>query len=215
MDARPVHKHSMHQPHKPHNKKSFMKHFFIQIVSAILSAIYLYQKSLWRLVMEIERKYAIKKLPIDLDKCSFKVIEQGYLCHNPTVRIRKMDDEYILTYKSKADQTGVKKAGGARISNEVELPLTKDAYMHLRNKADGRLIYKKRYYIPLGDGLTAELDIFDGHLKGFVMVEVEFPSEEAADTFTAPEWFGKELTGDKRFSNYNLSKLSSPDELAL
>jgi len=165
--------------------------------------------------MEIERKYAVKNLPTDLEKYSFKVIEQGYLCHNPTVRIRKMDEEYILTYKSKPVLTGTKKVCRARVSNEVELPLTKEAYMHLRNKADGRLIYKKRYYIPLADGFTAELDIFDGHLKGFVMVEVEFPSEEAADAFIAPEWFGKELTDDKRFSNYNLSKLSGPDELAL
>lgn len=165
--------------------------------------------------MEIERKYAIKNLPDDLDKYSYNVIEQGYLCHNPTVRIRKMDDEYILTYKSKAGQTGAKKAGRARVSNEVELPLTKEAYMHLRNKVDGSLIYKRRYYVPLADGLTAELDIFDGHLKGFAMIEVEFPSEETADTFIAPEWFGKELTADKCFSNYHLSKLSSLDELAL
>lgn len=167
--------------------------------------------------MEIERKYAIKNLPGNLEKYSCKEIEQGYLCHKPTIRIRKMDAEYILTYKSKlkSDQTGKEKEGRAIVSNEVELPLTKEAYVHLRNKTDGRLIYKKRYYVPLSDGLTAELDIFDGHLKGFVMVEVEFPSEEAADAFIAPEWFGKELTGDKRFSNYNLSKLSGADELAL
>ena len=165
--------------------------------------------------MEIERKYLVKNMPADLDQYSHSVIEQGYLCHNPTVRIRKMDDDYILTYKSKVGPVGEERADRARVSNEVELPLTKEAYMHLRNKVDGNLIYKKRFYIPLDDGLTSELDIFDGHLAGFVMLEVEFPSEEASYDFEPPAWFGKELTGDKRFSNYNLSKLSGIDELAL
>ena len=53
--------------------------------------------------MEIERKFLIKKeqLPKDLANCSFHKIEQGYLCTDPVVRIRRQDDEYYLTYKSK------------------------------------------------------------------------------------------------------------------
>lgn len=167
--------------------------------------------------MEIERKYLVSFLPDDLENYSCKEIEQGYLCHNPTVRIRKMDDEYILTYKSKIKNTGLYKADKVRanVNNEVELELTREAYMHLREKIDNNIIHKKRYFIPLDNGLTAELDIFDGQLKGFIMVEVEFPDEEASDCFIPPAWFGKELTQDKRFSNYNLSKLSGIDELAL
>ena len=53
--------------------------------------------------MEIERKFLIKKeqLPKDLANYSFHKIEQGYLCTDPVVRIRRQDDEYYLTYKSK------------------------------------------------------------------------------------------------------------------
>jgi len=166
--------------------------------------------------MEIERKYLVKKLPENLEEYRYKEIEQGYLCHKPTVRIRKINDKYVLTYKSKVKQKDDKAAiAKAIVNNEIEMELTEEAYMHLRSKVDGNLIHKRRYYIPLDSGLTVELDVFEDQLKGFIMAEVEFPSVELSDNFIPPEWFGKELTNDKRFSNYNLSKLSAIDELAL
>lgn len=164
--------------------------------------------------MEIERKYALNFLPGELSQYRYKVIEQGYLCHKPTIRIRKSNDDYILTYKSKF---GIerKSENSALINNEVELPLTEDAFYELKAKTDGNIIHKTRYLIPLDNGLTAELDVFEGKLAGLNVVEVEFPDEKTADEFTPPAWFGKELSSDRRFSNYNLSKLSSIAELAL
>lgn len=41
--------------------------------------------------MEIERKFKLKNLPIEINNCEKKEIEQGYLCIKPTVRIRKME----------------------------------------------------------------------------------------------------------------------------
>jgi CYTH domain-containing protein len=115
-----------------------------------------------------------------------------------------------LTYKSKF---GIEKKGEkeAIINNEIELPLTEEAYLTLKEKIDGNLIHKTRYLIPLEDDLTAELDIFEQQLQGLVFAEVEFPDEKSADDFTAPEWFGEELSFDKRYSNYNLSKLNGLD----
>ena len=162
--------------------------------------------------MEIERKYAINKIPDNLEQYPYKMIEQGYLCHNPIVRIRKSNDDYYLTYKSKVPIENSKE-GSAIIRNEVELPLTKEAYEKLKEKTERNIIYKTRYLIPITDGLTAELDVFDSLLKGLVFVEVEFPDENSANGFLPPQWFGKELTSDGRFSNYYLSKLSGLDEL--
>ncbi|MDF2941656.1 MAG: adenylate cyclase [Herbinix sp.] len=164
--------------------------------------------------MEIERKYAIHNLPGDLSQYQYKKIEQGYLCHNPIIRIRKSNENYILTYKS---NFGLKKQvdGGAIINNEVELPLTEDAFLTLKKKTDGNIIHKTRYLIPLQAGVTAELDVFEGLLTGLIFVEVEFEDENAANEFNPPAWFGKELSSDKRFSNYQLSKLSSFEELGL
>ena len=39
------------------------------------------------------------------------------------------------------------------------------------------------------------------------MVEVEFESIEQANTFTPPDWFGKEVTNDHRYHNSYLSEL--------
>ena len=50
---------------------------------------------------EIECKYLIHTIPFDLKEYAFHDIEQGYLCTEPVVRIRKQDDTYYLTYKSK------------------------------------------------------------------------------------------------------------------
>jgi CYTH domain-containing protein len=159
--------------------------------------------------MEIERKYAILKMPEDLSGYKKKVIEQGYLCHNPTIRIRKSNEEYILTYKSKQGLDSLLQSD-TNMNHEVELPLTEEAYLKLRDKTDGNMIYKTRYLIPLQDGLTAELDVFEGVLKGLVFAEVEFPDIQTADDFVPPAWFGRNLSSDKRFTNYHLSLCSEP-----
>ncbi len=164
--------------------------------------------------MEIERKYLIHKIPGDLSQYQYKKIEQGYLCHNPTIRIRKSNDEYILTYKSKA---GLEKKtkNSAIINHEVELPLTKEAYEELLVKIDANLVQKTRYLIPLEHDLTAELDIFEGLLNGLIFVEVEFPDEKTANEFVIPEWFAREVSSDQRFTNYSLSKLSGVEDLGI
>ena len=100
--------------------------------------------------MEIERKYLIPEIPNNLHITKTRKLEQGYLCTSPVVRIRKDNDQYELTYKS----------SGLMVRQEYNLPLTKEAYEHLRKKADGRLIVKTRYEIPLDDRHKIELDIF-------------------------------------------------------
>lgn len=163
--------------------------------------------------MEIERKFAVVKVPDNLECYHKKKIEQGYLCHNPILRIRKSNDQYILTYKSKfgIDESSSK----AIVVNETELMLNQSAYESLKSKVEGNTIKKTRYIIPLDRTLIAELDVFGGKLSGLVIVEVEFPDEETADKFIAPEWFGEDLSKDVRFGNYYLSKLDSIDELGM
>lgn len=157
--------------------------------------------------MEIERKFLVKEIPENLAQYKCKVIEQGYLCKKPTVRIRKSNDDYILTYKSRI---GVEESTErtAKVLNEVEMPLTKEGYEHLREKVDNNLIAKRRYLIPLEDNLVAELDIFEQQLEGLVVVEVEFASEEEANKFVAPSWFGEDVSLDGRYTNGSLSRIT-------
>lgn len=142
--------------------------------------------------MEIERKFLVKELP-DLSKYEYVDIEQGYLSTSPVVRIRKKNDKYILTYKG----------SGLMAREEIEAALTKEAYEHLLEKIDGYPITKRRYMIPF-ESYIIELDIFEGHMKDLIMAEVEFPSVEEADAFVAPEWFGEDVTSDRRYHNSNM-----------
>ncbi len=163
--------------------------------------------------MEIEKKYLVEKLPDDLSGYKKKEIEQAYLCGNPTVRVRKSNDDYILTYKSKKDTEDLKKISGAAVNEEIEMPLTKEAYEHLIEKKDDHKVKKTRYIIPIDEDHNIELDVFHGRLKGLVMAEVEFLSAEDARDFVPPAWFKKDVSLDKRFSNKSLSKLESLEGL--
>ena len=147
--------------------------------------------------MEIERKYRIAALPEHYRSYPVRAIEQAYLCTDPVVRVRRDGDEYYLTYKGR----------GLLAREEYNLPLTREAYAHLLPKADGVVLTKKRYLIPLdgSDHLTIELDVFEGRYAGLILAEVEFTSEEEAMAFQAPEWFGRDVTFTREYQNSRLA----------
>ena len=144
--------------------------------------------------MEIERKFTIKELP-DLSKYPYKKITQAYLNTDPVIRIRRENDEYVLTYKGK----------GLLAREEYNLPLNKESFEHLLLKADGLVISKTRYLIPY-ESYTIELDVFEGDLAPLIMAEVEFPSVELANAYQMPDWFLEDVTNNKAYHNSNISK---------
>lgn len=160
--------------------------------------------------MEIERKFTVKKLPESLSQYPCHIIEQAYLNTDPVVRIRRQDDDYYLTYKGK----------GLMAREEYNLPLNEPSYYHLRDKADGNVISKKRYVIPIDNptfvsdcienidqiSLCVELDIFETPFAPLVIAEVEFPSEETANAFIPLDWFDQDVTNDPSYHNSNLSR---------
>ena len=152
--------------------------------------------------MEIERKYLIKTLPEKLDTYPHDDISQAYISTDPVIRIRKKNQNHILTLKSQ----------GLLAREEVEMPISKESFLHLLNKKDGINIEKTRYKIPESHGYLIELDVFHGDYEGFIMAEIEFPDMESANSYEAPGWFGKDVTLDSRFHNSNLSK-RSPEEI--
>lgn len=149
--------------------------------------------------MEIERKFLVETPMEGYETYPFHQIEQAYLNTDPVIRIRREDDSYYLTYKSK----------GLLAREEYNLPLTKEAYAHLLTKADGSILTKKRYLIPLPDypGLTIEFDVFEGKFAGLMLAEVEFPTKEEAMAFHPPKWFSKDVTFSGEYQNSRLSRL--------
>jgi CYTH domain-containing protein len=147
--------------------------------------------------MEIEKKYLLKHLA-DFASYEYHKIEQAYLCTNPVVRVRKEDNNYYMTYKG----------SGMLAREEYNLPLNQESYEHLKEKADGNVIGKTRYLIPLGkEDLVAEVDVFEEPFAPLITAEVEFESEEQANAFEAPEWFGEEVTFDGRYHNSYMSRM--------
>lgn len=157
--------------------------------------------------MEIERKFTISKLPDNLDAFSHHIISQAYLNTDPVIRIRRQDDEYYMTYKGK----------GLLAREEYNLPLNAASYEHLLPKADGNVISKTRYLIPIDTpcfeegfepakdlALVIELDVFDAPIAPLIMAEVEFPDIETANAYIPESWFLEDVTGNPKYHNSNM-----------
>lgn len=152
--------------------------------------------------MEIERKFLTERdsIPFDITAYPCLQISQAYLSFSPTIRIRRSNDAYILTVKGK----------GLLAREEFELPLEREEFETLQKKTEGEIIEKRRYLVPLADGLTAEVDIYEGPLEGLATTEVEFPSLETAEAFVPPEWFGRDISLEKRYKNAALARYGLP-----
>jgi adenylate cyclase len=145
--------------------------------------------------MEVERKFLVREPP-ELDDDAGDPIDQGYLAtgDDGEVRLRRKGDRLLLTAKR----------GTGLARDEVEVELDADTFERLWPLTEGRRLSKRRHLVPYG-GLEIEVDVYDADLEGLVVAEVEFPSEEAARDFEAPEWFGDEVTGHPRYLNKALA----------
>ena len=147
--------------------------------------------------MEIERQFLVKTLPVLPSEYEF--LRQGYVALLPEIRIRQLGGaRFTLTVK--------RGAGLVREEWETEISRTEFDSLAMRLCPDTVMIEKRRYRILLADGHTAELHVHEGHLAGFSYVEVEFPTEQAANCFEPPAWFGREVTEDARFSYGTLAR---------
>ena len=152
--------------------------------------------------MEIERKFLTEHLPFDITTYPCHTMTQAYISFSPTIRVRQSDDAYILTVKGK----------GHLAREEFELPLSREDYERLLTKTEGTPVVKKRYYVPLEGGLTAEVDVYEGELTGLLTTEVEFSSLEEAEAFVPPAWFGKDVSEERAYKNTSLSLYGLPKE---
>jgi CYTH domain-containing protein/CHAD domain-containing protein len=154
---------------------------------------------------EIERKFLLDELPEWLGRHDSVEIEQGYLAIAETaeVRVRRSDGKPVLTVKR----------GSGESRQEIEVGLGEAVAEVLWSATGDRRIAKRRYLVPLEEGLRAEVDVYSGRLGGLAVVEVEFPDEAAAKAFRAPPWFGRELTGERAYANQSLALDGVPNEL--
>lgn len=161
--------------------------------------------------MEVERKFLFDELPTFLEPEDENIarinVKQIYLSIDPEIRIRR---KFIL-YKdgtSKNEYFKTQKSDGNLVREEIEAPITRSMYIKLCNFAYstmGRNEIDKDYYrYKLNDNLILECSIVDRDLDtSFIYGEVEFESEEEANNFVVPDYFGQEVTYDKDYKMKN------------
>ena len=157
---------------------------------------------------EIEKKWLIneKDIPYDLSKADKFEVEQTYICFEPEIRIRKLNDGefYTLTIKANMSVDGL-------VRDEVEYYISEDEYEEILKKKEGNTIHKTRYQLYDGDFLR-EIDIFKGDLAGLAYMETEFDTEDIAKGEAEPSWVIKNVTSDKRYKNGSLARYGIPKD---
>lgn len=149
---------------------------------------------------EIERKFLVDgPVPQGL---SAQPILQGYLTaatDSVEIRLRREGGDHSLTLKSDGNLT----------RDEREIAIGPAEFDTLWPATQCRRVEKTRHRGTLPGGQPFELDVFSGDLAPLMLVEMEFPSEEAALAFAPPAWFGKDVTEDRRYKNKALA-LATP-----
>jgi adenylate cyclase len=147
---------------------------------------------------EVERKFQITRLPPSFSKYPHETIHQGYLARTTSgteIRVRKKGKHHILTVKQ---GTGLKRT-------EIEIKLTQKEFEILWPMTKGRRVEKVRYRVPY-EGVVIEADVYQGKLRGLLTAEVEFHSSNQRHSFQPPDWFGRDLTSNSRYSNWHLAR---------
>lgn len=149
-------------------------------------------------MIEIERKFLVTSQTFKNEAQKSTLIKQGFLNTDParTVRIRINGKYAFITIKGIGNTSGT-----SRFEWEKEIDVSEaEQLMPLCEKG---IIEKIRYEIPLGNHIY-EVDEFFGENKGLIIAEIELDYEN--ETFLKPDWLEKEVTGDRRYYNSQLSK---------
>ena len=145
--------------------------------------------------VEIERKFLVKDGSWQPAMRSVR-LRQAYISTGPpaSVRVRIAGDVAILNIKR---QTG----SITRDEFEYSIPVA-DAEAIMQGLCVGRPVEKTRHYVVF-EGLTWEIDVFEGANAGLVVAEVELERED--QDCPLPPWVGEEVSTDPRYLNANLA----------
>jgi len=148
-------------------------------------------------MIEIERKFLVTSKAFIAQAFKHTRIIQGFLNTNPnrTVRVRLKGNDGFLTVKGKSSDDGLSRF-------EWEKQITKIEAEALLKLCEKGVIDKVRYEVAFKNHVF-EIDVFSEENKGLIIAEVELNHEN--EVFEKPVWLGKEVTGDTRFYNSQLS----------
>ncbi|MDE1992492.1 MAG: CYTH domain-containing protein [Rhizobiaceae bacterium] len=144
---------------------------------------------------EIERKFLVRGDQWQGLVSEKLTLKQAYVAsmEDRSVRVR-------LTNETRATLT--MKIGRAMTRDEFEYEIPVGDAEELIGNAIGLVIEKTRYKVPF-KGFVWEVDVFRGAHRGLVIAEVEMKDE--SDDPELPDWLGREVTGEYRYSNQALA----------
>lgn len=153
-------------------------------------------------MIENELSFLVREMPEDLENHPKWEIKQGYYSDMPSpLRIRQKNNKYTLTKKIPVTE------GDHSRYNETEMPIKKEEFDRIWPLCKKSLT-KTRYFYPLDNNLTAEIDVYHGRLEGLMTVEVEFPDEDSRSCFNKPEWFGNDISQEDWSINSALADMT-------
>ncbi len=151
---------------------------------------------------EIERKYLLDRSVDQLVKdghielCKEQRIEQTYLAmdSNEEIRVRKIKD----AASGEVSYTHTFKRGNGLVREETEYAISALIYEQLMS-AFGYTPLTKNRITASWNNQVIEIDLYDQ--VQLAVLEIEFETLEAANSFEAPAWFGNDISGEKKYSN--------------
>lgn len=165
------------------------------------------------MALEIERKWLVKKsvacdvlagkvtgaqLPVEIMRMHQTYAIRGDIA---ILRVRTQTNVVAGTSHGYITVKGPSDVPGAVEEHEMEIPY--ESARALMRSCSEPVLSKNRFCIPLECGLIIELDEFTSLGNGDLFIaEVEFPSPDMA--FDVPEWFGEEVTGQRKYTNASL-----------
>lgn len=153
---------------------------------------------------EIEKKYLLPAYPAaELESGALRLVSterlyQTYLAYTglEEIRVRQSVDR-----EGRSTFTHTFKSGHGLVREEVEFHISEALYKQLLGNSGLIPLEKVRTTVE-SDGLKFEID--DYKQIALLVVEVEFPDLDAAQRFTPPAWFGRELGQEEEYRNKTL-----------
>ena len=147
---------------------------------------------------EIERKFLVASDGYKDESFEKINIVQGFLNSHKkrTVRVRLEDKKGTITIKGKSSKDGTSRF-------EWEKEINKEAAEQLLKLCEKNIISKTRYKVNVGRHIY-EVDEFHNLNEGLIIAEIELASKN--EDYLKPNWLGKEVTGDIKYYNSQLSK---------
>ena len=150
-------------------------------------------------MIEIERKFLTVSDQYKEQAYKKTHIVQGFLnTHKErAVRVRIKGDKAFITIKGISNTEGTTRF-------EWEKEISVEEAEQLIELCEPNLIEKIRYVVK-SEFHFFEIDEFFGENEGLVIAEIELSEEN--ESFDKPDWLGKEVTGDVRYYNSQLSRV--------